>query len=81
MPDETWIPHRADQRSVLTNAIAPDALAAMTESWAVPPSLPPNAAQLWQRACAQFRTGAIAYENFTDAVRTGFEVVDSALRY
>lgn len=42
--------------------------------------MPAGALRLWERAVGQFRSGTFAYENFTDAVRTGFEAVDAALR-
>src|SRR5262245_48294510 len=71
----------ADGRSVLTNAASPDVLAEIAASWPRPAELPLGVEQLWNRALAQFRSGIFAYENFTDAVRTGFEAVDSALRH
>lgn len=79
--EETWVAHRADHRAVVTNAADPEMLAHVVASWPVPSAMPTSVDRLWQRACAQFRSGSIAYENFTDAVRTGFEAVDSALRH
>jgi hypothetical protein len=81
MQAETWITDRADHRAVLTNATDPDVLARVISGWLVPSEMPVGASRLWERACGQFRSGPIAYENFTDAVRTGFEAIDSALRH
>ena len=72
--------YRADGRSVLTNAADPDLLVRVAEDWAPPSEMPAAVDRLWERACGQFISGAVAYENFTDAVRTGFEAVDAALR-
>lgn len=81
VPDETWVMHRADRRAVLTNAADPDLLTQIIADWPMPSDMPASAGRLWERACGQFRSGPIAYENFTEAVRTGFEAVDSVLRH
>jgi hypothetical protein len=78
-PNQRVSVHRVSER-VLTNAVDPVMLAGIAADWPVPRSMPVGVAQLWERAVAQFRSGCLAYENFTDAVRTGFEAVDSALR-
>lgn len=81
MAAETWITCEADPRAVATNAANPAVLGALVADWPVPVAMPTATARLWHRACSQLRSGPIAYENFTDAVRTGFEAVDSALRH
>jgi hypothetical protein len=80
MDDGVWVSAPADGRSVLTNAVDSALLARIAAEWPVPQGMSIGVAQLWDRAVAQFRSGCLAYENFTDAVRTGFEAVDSALR-
>ncbi len=78
---EAWVVHRADSRAVLTNAADPGLLAEIVADWLTASVLPASVGRLWERACNQFRSGPIAYENFTEAVRTGFEAVDAALRH
>lgn len=80
MQDEAWVTDRADGRAVLTNAADPDTLGRIVAGWPMPTEVPVGVTQLWERACGQFRSGWVSYENFTDAVRTGFEAVDAALR-
>jgi len=80
MQDEAWVTDRADGRAVLTNAADPDTLGRIVAGWPMPTDMPVGVTRLWERACDQFRSGWVSYENFTDAVRTGFEVVDAALR-
>lgn len=79
--DETWIMDRADPRAVATRATSPALLTEIFGSWSLPTGLPTATARLWDRACGQFQSGSIAYENFTDAVRMGFEAADSALSH
>lgn len=76
-----WMVHRADSRSVLTNAADPGLLARIVADWRTASALPASVGRLWERACSQFQSGPIAYDNFTEAVRTGFEAVDAALRH
>ncbi|MBV9951243.1 MAG: hypothetical protein JO291_04790 [Acidimicrobiia bacterium] len=81
MIEEAWVAHRADPRAVSTNSGDPGLLNALVEGWSIPSGLPAGAARRWKRACDQFRSGPLAYENFTEAVRNGFECVDSVLRH
>lgn len=80
MQDGVWVTDRADGRTVLTNAADPNKLGETIAGWPMPTHMPVGVTRLWERACGQFRSGWVSYENFTDAVRTGFEVVDAALR-
>jgi hypothetical protein len=80
MENEIWASAPVDGRSGFTNAADPRDLAAIVERWSVPTGMPLSVTRLWERAIAQFRSGTFAYENFTDAGRTGFEAVDAALR-
>jgi hypothetical protein len=79
--EEAWVTTRADGRAVLTNAADPEALRRIAAGWLLPTAVPVGVARLWERARGQFCSGCVAYENFTDAVRTGFEAVDAALRH
>lgn len=75
------ITYVADRRAVLTNAADPEVISHIIASWTVPAELPAGVHRLWERACGQFHSGPVAYENFTDAVRTAFEAVDASLRW
>ena len=79
--DEHRIMYAADRRAVLTKAADPEVISHIVAGWTVPADLPASAARLWERACGQFRSGPVFYENFTDAVRTAFESVDACLRW
>lgn len=79
--EEAWVTARADGRALLTNAADPEALNRIAACWHLPAEVPMGVARLWERARGQFCSGWVAYENFTDAARTGFEAVDAALRH
>ena len=78
---DSWFTAKVDGRSQLTGAIDPEELGRIAASWRIPPGASTGTRLLWDRAIGQFRSGPLAYENFTDSVRTGFEAVDAALRY
>lgn len=78
---EHRITYVADRRAILTRAAGPEVISHIVASWTLPAELPAGAQRLWERASGQFRSGPVAYENFTDAVRTAFEAVDASLRW
>ena len=78
---EHRITYVADRRAILTRAANPVVISHIVASWTLPAELPAGAQRLWERASGQFRSGPVAYENFTEAVRTAFEAVDASLRW
>jgi hypothetical protein len=63
--DDVWVSYRADSRAVLTEPADPVTLAQIIAEWPTRASLRSSVQQLWNRACGQFRSGSVVYENFS----------------